>query len=54
MMEFQKIRALNANNLLNIGANQIIKILLLLQSAHMLCEDQNKVVFYLNNNINLD
>ena len=45
------MRALTVENPCNHNAYQIIKILLVLRSAHIVLKDQDKFVFYINNYI---
>ena len=54
IVELEKMRAWIAENPYNLGAYQIIEIFLVLCSGHMVLRDQNKVVFYVNNDINWD
>ncbi len=46
--------ALIAKNPRNLCAHQIIEILSILRSAHVVPRDQDKVVFYVNNYIDWD
>ena len=54
MIELEKMRALTADDLRNLGAHRIIEIFLVLQSAHLVPRDQDKVVFYINKYIDWD
>ena len=54
MIELEKMHALITENPCNLGAYLIIEISLVLRSAHMVPRDQDKVVFYVNNYIDLD
>ena len=54
MIELEKICALTADNLRNLGAHQIIEISSVLHSTHLVPEDQDKFVFYINNYIDWD
>lgn len=51
MIELEKIYILTSKNPYNLGANQIIEILLVLQSAYGILKDQDLVMFYDNNYI---
>ena len=51
MIELEKIRALTAENLYNLGAYQIIEISSVLCITHVIPKDQDKFVFYVNNYI---
>ena len=51
MIEFEKMRALTAENSRNLDAYQIIEISLVLLSAYVVPRDQDKFVFYVNNYI---
>ncbi len=48
------MRASITENLRNLGAHWIIKISLVLHSAHVVPRNQDKVVFYVNNYIDWD
>ena len=54
MIELQKMHVLIAKNSRNLSAYQIIEILSVLQSAHVVLRDQDKFVFYVNNYIGWD
>ena len=54
MIEFEKMRALTAENPRNLGAHWIIEISSVLRSAHMVPRDHDKFVFYVNNYIDWD
>lgn len=54
MIEFEKIYTLTTENLFNLGAYRMIKILSVLNNAYIVSKDQNKFVFYINNNIDWD
>ena len=54
MIEFEKMRALTAENLHNLSAHRIIEILSVLCSTHVAPRDQNKFMFYVNNYIDWD
>ena len=51
MIEFKKMRTSIAKNPRNFSVYQIIKVFLILNSAHVVFKDQNKVIFYVNNYI---
>ena len=48
------MRVLIVENPHNLGVYQIIKISLILYSAHVIPKDQDKIVFYVNNYIDWD
>ncbi len=54
MIELEKMRASITENPRNLGAHRIIEISLVLRSAHVVPRDQDKVVFYINNDIDWD
>ncbi len=54
IIELEKMRILFAENLCNLGIYWIIKISLVLRSTHVVPKNQDKVIFYVNNYINLD
>lgn len=54
IIKLEKIYILIAKNFCNLGAHQIIKILLVLHSAYIISMDKNKLVFNVNNYIDWD
>ena len=54
MVEFEKMRALMAKYLCNLGTNHIIKISSIFYSAHVISKDQERTVFYVNKYIDQD
>lgn len=54
MIKLEKIYASIADNPLNLGAYQIIEILLVLHWTHVISSDENKFISYMNNYINWD
>ena len=48
MIEHKKICTLTAENLHNLGANEIIEISLVLHSVYVVSKDQDKFVIYIN------
>lgn len=46
------MRILTAEDISNVDVHQIIKIFFVLLSAHMIPQDQNNEVFYINQYIN--
>ena len=51
IIKLEKMRASIAENLRNLGAYWMMKILSILHSAHVVPRDQDKFVFYINNYI---
>ncbi len=51
IVELKKMSASMDKHLRNLGAHCIIEISSILHSAHVLCRDQEKIVFYVNNYI---
>ena len=51
IIELEKMNALTAKNPCNLGTSWIIDISSVLYSAYMVCKDQDKFVFYVNNYI---
>lgn len=54
MMELEKMHALTTENFCNLGAYHIIEILLILHSAHVVSQNQDKLIFYINHYLNYD
>lgn len=49
MIRLKKMCALTTKNFRNLGAHQIIEIVLVLRNLHMVFRDKDKFVFYINN-----
>ncbi len=54
MIELEKMRTSTAKYPRNLGAPRIVEISSILRSAHIVLRDQEKIVFYINNYIDLD
>ena len=54
IIELEKMCTLIAKNFCNLGVHQIIEILLVLRSTHVVPKNQEKFVFYVNNYIDWD
>ncbi len=51
MIELEKMHTSTTENLCNINVHHMIEISLVLQSAHLIPNGQDRVVFYVNNYI---
>ncbi len=54
MVKLEKMHVLIIENPCNLGAHWIIEMFLVLHSIYMIPRDQNKFVFYVNNDMDWD